>query len=72
MAASDPDLIGPDGVAFTLDLTPAQLKILHAALRSMRDDFGHDQHEVHKIIHELLAKLPDEASIRAINIDTGR
>jgi hypothetical protein len=72
MAAEDPDLIGPDDVAFTLDLTPAQLKIVHAALRSMRDDFGHDQPDVHKIIHELLAKLPDEASIRAIDIDLGR
>ena len=71
MAADSPDLIGPDDVAFTLDLTPAQLKILHAALHSMRDDFGHDQHDVHKIIHELLAKLPDEASIRAIDIDAG-
>jgi hypothetical protein len=72
MATEEPDLIGPDDVAFTLDLTPAQLKILHAALRSMRDDFGHDQHDVHKIIHELLAKLPDEASIRAIDIKAGR
>jgi hypothetical protein len=72
MATDDPDLIGPDEIAFTLDLTPGQLKIVHAALRSMRDDFGHDQHEVHKVIHELLAKLPDEASIRAINLDAGR
>jgi hypothetical protein len=72
MAAESADLIGPDEVAFTLDLTPAQLKILHAALRSMRDDFGHDQPEVNRILHELLAKLPDEASIRAINIRSGR
>jgi hypothetical protein len=72
MATEDPDLIGPNDVAFTLDLTPAQLKIVHSALRSMRDDFGHDQHEVHKIIHELLAKLPDEASIRSIDITTGQ
>jgi hypothetical protein len=64
----DPDLIGPDDVAFLLDLTPPQMKILHAALTSFRDDFGHDQKDVHKIIHELLAKLPDEASIRSINI----
>ena len=71
MSASDPDLIGPDEVAFTLDLTPSQLKILHTALRSMRDDFGHDQPQIHKIIHQLLAKLPDEASIRAIDIDAG-
>jgi hypothetical protein len=68
---SDPDLIGPDETAFSLDLTPAQLKIVHAALRSMRDDFGHDQPEIHRIIHEVLAKLPDEASIRAIDLDAG-
>ena len=67
--ASDPaDLIGPDYVAFRLDLTPPQLKIVHAALRSMRDDFGHDQPDVHRVIHEVLAKLPDEASIRAIEL----
>ena len=71
MATEDPDLIGPDDVAFTLDLTPAELKIVHAALRSLRDDFGHDQREVHAIIHEVLAKLPDEASIRSIDITTG-
>ena len=64
MAAESNDLIGPDEVAFHLDLTPPQLKIVHAALRSMRDDFGHDQPDVHRIIHEVLAKLPDEASIR--------
>ena len=68
MAEDAPELIGPDDVAFTLDLTPAQLKIVHAALRSMRNDFGHDQPDVHRIIHELLAKLPDEASIRAISL----
>ena len=51
MATDDPDLIGPDDVAFTLDLTPRELKIVHSALRSLRDDFGHDQHDVHKIIH---------------------
>jgi hypothetical protein len=72
MAAESSDLIGPDDVAFTLDLTPAQLKIVHAALRSMRDDFGHDQPDVHRILHELLAKLPDEGSIRAIDIRSGR
>jgi hypothetical protein len=72
MATEDPDLIGPDDVAFTLDLTPRELKIVHAALRSFRDDFGHDQREVHAIIHEVLSKLPDEASIRSIDIDAGR
>jgi hypothetical protein len=68
MAMEPADLIGPDDVAFTLELTPGQLKIVHAALRALRDDFGHDQPDVHRIIHEVLAKLPDEASIRAINL----
>jgi len=72
MSADTPDLIGPDDVAFTLDLTPAQLKIVDSALRAMRDSFGHDQPEVHRIIHEVLAKLPDEASIKAIDITEGR
>ena len=72
MATDDPDLIGPDDVAFTLDLTPRELKILHSALRSFRDDFGHDQRDVNTIIHQLLGKLPDEASIRSIDINTGR
>ena len=66
--ASD-DLIAADETAFRLDLTPPQLKITHSALKSMLTDFGHDQPDVHRIIREVLAKMPDEASIRAIDID---
>jgi hypothetical protein len=62
------DLIAPDETAFRLDLTPAQLKITYSALKSMLADFGHDEPEVHRILREILAKLPDEASIRAIDI----
>jgi hypothetical protein len=62
-----------DGAAehflFHLELTPAQLKITHTALRSLLDDFGHDQHDVLAVIHEVLEKLPDEHSIRAILLD---
>jgi hypothetical protein len=54
---------------FHLELTPAQLKITHTALKSLLDDFGHEQHDVHRIIHEVLEKLPDEHSIRAIALD---
>ena len=67
MAAED--LVGPDETAFRLDLTPAQLKITHSALKSMLADFGHDEPDVHRIIREILAKLPDDASIRAIDIN---
>ena len=62
------DLIAPDETAFRLELTAAQLKITHSALKSMLADFGHDEPEVHRIIREVLAKMPDEASIRAISI----
>jgi hypothetical protein len=54
---------------YHLELTPMQLKITHTALRSLLDDFGHDQPEVLRIIHEVLAKLPDEHAIRAIQLD---
>jgi hypothetical protein len=54
---------------YHLELTPAQLKITHTALRSLLDDFGHDEPEVLEVIHEVLAKLPDEHAIRAIELD---
>jgi hypothetical protein len=54
---------------YHLELTPAQLKITHTALRSLLDDFGHDQPEVLRTIHEVLGKLPDEHAIRAIQLD---
>jgi hypothetical protein len=65
---------GPDKPQTTqfhyhLELTPAQLKITHTALRSLLDDFGHDEREVLRIIHEVLDKLPDEHAIRAIQLD---
>jgi hypothetical protein len=54
---------------YHLELTPAQLKITHTALRSLLDDFGHDQSEVVRTIQEVLEKLPDEHAIRAIQLD---
>ncbi len=57
---------------YHLELTPAQLKITHTALRSLLDDFGHEEHDVQRVIHEVLDKLPDEHSIRAISLDSER
>jgi len=54
---------------YHLELTPAQLKITHTALRSLLDDFGHDEPDVVRVIHEVLEKLPDEHAIRAIQLD---
>ena len=58
-----------ESINYHLELTPAQLKITHTALRSLLDDFGHDERDIHSIIHEVLAKLPDEHAIRAIQLD---
>ena len=64
--------MGMDDVHYHLDLTPAQLKVTHTALKSLLDDFGHDESDVVAAIHEVLAKLPDEHSIRAIDLDEER
>jgi hypothetical protein len=72
MSADPADLIGPDETAFNLDLTASQLKVTHAALKAFLNDFGHNEPQVHRVVHQILAKFPDEASIRAINLDMGR
>jgi hypothetical protein len=72
MADDELDLIGPDEIAYRLDLTPAQLKITYTALKSFLDDFGHDERDVNEIVREVLAKLPEETAIRGIDISTGR
>jgi hypothetical protein len=61
-------LIGDGEIAFTLPLTPAELKLTFTALHSLLDDFGHDEHELAEIVRGVLDKLPDEHSIRAITI----
>lgn len=58
-----------ESINYHLELTPTQLKITHTALRSLLDDFGHDEPEIHVIINEVLAKLPDEHAIRAIRLE---
>lgn len=63
------DLIGPDETAFRLELTAAQLKIVHTSLRSLFDDLGHDEHDVKQVVAAVLAKLPGEHEIRAIDLD---
>jgi hypothetical protein len=58
-----------DQIGYRVEFTPAQLKVVHTALKSLLDDFGHDEADVARVIHEVLDKLPDEHSIRAINLE---
>jgi hypothetical protein len=66
------DLIGPNDIAYRLELTPAQLKIVHTALKSLYDDLGHEEKDVGDVVAEVLAKLPGEHEIRAIDLDRER
>jgi hypothetical protein len=65
-------LIGPDEIAYRLDLTPGELKVTHTALHSLLDDLGHDERDVQAIVRAVLDKLPDEHSIRAIRLPDRR
>jgi hypothetical protein len=64
----DDNLIQPGEIAYRLDLTAAQLKIVHTALRSLFDDLGHQEHDVKHVVSEVLDKLPGEHEIRAIDL----
>ncbi|MEA2363548.1 MAG: hypothetical protein QOD71_2693 [Thermoleophilaceae bacterium] len=68
MPDDESNLIGPHETAYRLDLTPAQLKITWTALKSLLDDFGHDERDVQEIVRQVLEKLPDEHAIRSIDI----
>ncbi len=62
-------LIQPGETAFRLELTAAQLKIVHTALKSLYDDLGREQHDVKQVVAAVLDKLPGEHEIRAIDLD---
>ncbi|MGA2009064.1 MAG: hypothetical protein ABSH51_00820 [Solirubrobacteraceae bacterium] len=62
-------LIRPGEIAYHLDLTAAQLKIVHTALRSLFDDLGHEESEFRAVVESVLDKLPGVHEIRAIDLD---
>ncbi|HKJ37106.1 MAG TPA: hypothetical protein VKA36_11105 [Solirubrobacterales bacterium] len=68
--SDDSQTPSPGPFRYHLELTPAQLKITHTALHSLLDDFGHEQSDVHRVIRDVLDKLPDEHAMRAISLDT--
>jgi hypothetical protein len=42
----------------TIELTDDELRLIHAALHSYLDDFGHEEADVLRAIKALIAKLP--------------
>ena len=42
----------------TIELTDQELRLLHSALHSYLDDFGHEEADVLRAIKELIDKLP--------------
>lgn len=61
-------LIKPGEIAYHLELTAAQLKIVHTALKSLYDGLGHQEHDVRNVVVTVLDKLPGEHAIRAIDL----
>jgi hypothetical protein len=63
------NLIQPDEIAYRLELTAAQLKIVHTALKTLQDGLGHEEHDVLGVVSSVLDKLPGEHDIRAIDLN---
>ena len=68
--SDDEQTPGQSPFRYHVELTPSQLKITHTALHSLLDDFGHEESDVHRVIREVLDKLPDEHAMRAVRLDT--
>jgi len=69
MASEAQDLIGPDETAYRLEMTAAQLKVTWTALKIFFDDLGHEEQDVRRVVAQVLAKLPGEHDIRAIDLN---
>jgi hypothetical protein len=50
-----------DGVTHTLEVTDDELRLIHAALHSYLDDFGHEEADVLRAVKALIAKLDPAA-----------
>jgi hypothetical protein len=45
-------------MAYTIELTDDELRLLRAALQSYLDDFGHEEFDILRAVKALIAKLP--------------
>jgi hypothetical protein len=51
-----------------VSLAPEQMKITYSAVRLLLNDLQREQSEERELLHQILAKLPDEHVMRAIVI----
>lgn len=58
---------GPSPFRYHLELTPAQLRLTHDALRTLAVEPGSDE-RTRQIVAEILEMLPDEDTIAAIRL----
>jgi len=72
MAQTDVDLVGPDEIAYRLELTPGELKVTYSALKSLFNALGHDEQDVLRIVRSVLDKLPPPESIESIDLNLPR
>ncbi len=53
----------------SVSLTPPQMKITHTAVKVLFDDLQRDQADEREVLRRILDKLPDEHTMRAIELD---
>ena len=54
--------------AHRLELSPAELKVTYMALKTFLNDFGHDEHDVQRLVRSVIDKLPPGEQIEAIDL----
>ncbi len=57
-----------EGDRVTLELTPQQMKITYSAVKLLLNDLQREQADERALLREILDKLPDEHTMRAIQI----
>jgi hypothetical protein len=58
-----------DNGTLTLTLTPPQMKITHSAVKLLLNDLQREQADERDVLKSILDKLPDEHTMRAIQLD---
>lgn len=53
----------------TVTLAPEQMKITHSAVRLLLNDLQREQDNERQLLHAILEKLPDEHTMRAIELE---